>query len=199
MSAEVFHLSAVRTVYTGTKHAHTTRNTQLTCSHVQLGFKAGGICLLQHRADKVLTQMRHHDWGRPPYAPRGSLGLECMQGAPYAPRSSLREAPWASNACKAPPMLREAPWASNACDSPSNEAVCGAYGGDRHHATPDCARARAHRPPPDNTQHTAHMLTCSCVQLGFKPSVEVGGIYLLQHRADNVLTQMRHHDWGAPP
>ena len=93
-------------------HAHTTRNTQLTCSHVQLGFKlsveAGGICLLQHRADKVLTQMRPHDWAGAPYAPRGSLGLECMQCAPYAPRGS---------------------WASNACDSPSNEAVCGAYGG----------------------------------------------------------------------
>ena len=59
--------------------------------------------------------------------------------------------------------------------------------------------ARAHRPPPDNTQHTAHMLTCSRVQLGFKLSVEVGDIHLLQHRADNVLTQMRHHDWGAPP
>ena len=26
-------------------------------------------------------------------------------------------------------MLREAPWASNACNSPSNEALCGAYGG----------------------------------------------------------------------
>ena len=26
-------------------------------------------------------------------------------------------------------MLREAPLASNACDSPSNEAVCGEYGG----------------------------------------------------------------------
>ena len=28
-----------------------------------------------------------------------------------------------------PPKLQEAPWASNACDSPSNEAVCGEYGG----------------------------------------------------------------------
>ena len=26
-------------------------------------------------------------------------------------------------------MLREAPWASNACNTPSDEAVCGAYGG----------------------------------------------------------------------
>ena len=71
MSAEVFHLSAVRTVYrNSTTHAHTTRNTQLTCSNVQLGFKpsveVGGIYLLQHRADNVLTQMRHHDWGAPP-------------------------------------------------------------------------------------------------------------------------------------
>ena len=28
-----------------------------------------------------------------------------------------------------PPKLQEAPWTSIACDSPSNEAVCGAYGG----------------------------------------------------------------------
>jgi hypothetical protein len=41
----------------------------------------------------------------------------------------LREAPWTSNACKAPPVLREAPWTSNACNTPSDEAVCGAYGG----------------------------------------------------------------------
>jgi hypothetical protein len=77
-----------------------TQNTQLTCSHVQLGFKliveVGGICLLhmllQHRADKVLTQMRHHDWGGAPYAPRGSLDLECMRFA--LQRGSLRRVWW---------------------------------------------------------------------------------------------------------
>ena len=162
--------TAVRTVFrSSTTHAHTTRNTQLTCSHVQLGFKA-----------------QRRSWRHLPSAAPSRYAIKS------SPRCGITTG-------AGPPMLREAPLASNACDSPSNEAVCGAYGGDRHHATPDCARARAHRPPPDNTQHTAHMLTCSCVQLGFKPSVEVGGIYLLQHRADNVLTQMRHHDWGAPP
>ena len=48
---------------------------------LKLGIEVGHICLLQHRADEVLIQTRHHDWGGAPYAPRGSLGLECMQFA----------------------------------------------------------------------------------------------------------------------
>ena len=43
-----------------------------TGSRVQLSLKLGkevsDICLLQHRADEVLTQTRHHDWGEAPYA-----------------------------------------------------------------------------------------------------------------------------------
>ena len=62
-------------------------------SRVQLGLKLGVeigyINLRQHRAEEVFIQTRHHNWGSAPYAPRGSLGLECMQGAPYAPRGSL--------------------------------------------------------------------------------------------------------------
>ena len=36
--------------------------------------------------------MRHHDWGGPPYAPRGSLGLECMRFA--LQRGGLRRVWW---------------------------------------------------------------------------------------------------------
>ena len=58
-------------------------DTTLTGSRVHLSLKlgigVGNMCLLQH--DGGLTQMRHHNWGGAPYGPRGSLRLECLQGA----------------------------------------------------------------------------------------------------------------------
>ena len=44
------------------------------------------------------------------------------------------------------------------------------------------------------TQHPGLRL-----QLGLKLGIDVGDICLLQHRADEVHIQMRHHDWGGIP
>ena len=63
--------------------AHRLTRPSASISHITQKL-AKSASILQH--DGVLTQMRHHNWGGAPYALRGSLDLECMQGAPYAPR-----------------------------------------------------------------------------------------------------------------
>ena len=91
--------------------AHTGSRVQLG---LKLGIEVGDTCLRQNRADEVLIQMRHDDWGGAPYArlaPRGARPRWLMHDRRALPRRIRLPPPFAGAPCpacaraSAPPLL----------------------------------------------------------------------------------------------